>query len=256
MRRGFRGGWIAVLAAAAVAACNGDGTGASDPCAPAVFKPGSTASGALDARTCRAVTGPRIARYVVTFSGQRAEEFALTTTQVDGALALFDSAGHRVAYTRADGSANGTSLRVFAPRGRYLLAVSADGPRASGAFELTSHEMPAKRCEQGWIVPPITVTGTLQTGDCTARDGSFLNLYRVHLEAFQTLQATQRSTAFDSFLALRRSNGGFARSDDNGGGGHDAHFEFAWTVADDYVLYANSHDAGESGAYTLTLSTR
>ena len=187
-----------------------------------------------------------------------AEEITLTSTTFDTFLYLVGP-GDQVLAADDNGMPGGTnaSLRVYAPAGDYLVVASSANPGATGAYQLSSRAITARTgcVDQGWIVPGVSLTGSLATGDCTAGDGSRYDLYPVVLRAGQRLTVTMRSTAFDSYLLLLSSDGRLVASNDDGAGGDDSLITYTAPAGGVYLIIANSFSASGAGTYTLTVTS-
>ena len=230
-----------------------------DPCTTAAtFTLRTTLSGALSTADCRLPDGEYVDFYRTRFSTQQAEEITLTSTTFDTFLYLVGP-GDQVLAADDNGMPGGTnaSLRVYAPAGDYLVVASSANPGATGAYQLSSRAITARTgcVDQGWIVPGVSLTGSLATGDCTAGDGSRYDLYPVVLRAGQRLTVTMRSTAFDSYLLLLSSDGRLVASNDDGAGGDDSLITYTAPAGGVYLIIANSFSASGAGTYTLTVTS-
>lgn len=108
------------------------------------------------------------------------------------------------------------------------------------------------------IAPGQTVRGSLTAGDSTLADGSHYDLYTFAGRSGQTVTVTMRSGEFDAYLAVGRVSGGefvSGETDDDGAGGTDAQVTYTLPAAGEYAIRANSLSDGQTGAYTLELST-
>lgn len=128
--------------------------------------------------------------------------------------------------------------------------------QSTGAFTLA--------LEQGTPPGPVvnhpigmgqTVNGALGESSPQEEDGTYYDQYTFRGRAGQTVQITQRSSAFDSYLNVGRMQGGEFQSiktDDDGAGGNDSRMTITLPSDGDYVIHANSLSRA-TGAYTLTL---
>lgn len=233
---------------------------AVDPCTVQTpFTTRSAATGALAAGDCVLSTGQFQDFFSTTLAAPSAEEFVLTSTAFDAFGYLFDSAGRLVAFD--DNAAGGTNsaVRVFAPAGQYFFGASSASAGATGAYSLTSRAMTAPSgCIQGWIVPGITLNGSLATTDCAFSDGSYVDGFTVYLRAGQQITIIQRSTAIDTYLILANAAGTAAvaqNDDDPAGGTTNSRLVYTATAAGTFQILATSFDPAEVGAYTLTVTT-
>ena len=62
------------------------------------------------------------------------------------------------------------------------------------------------------------------------------------------------STAVDSYLILAGPDGNKIGENDDAAEGNDARIQMVAPSSGTYTVYANTYEAGETGAYTLTIS--
>lgn len=106
----------------------------------------------------------------------------------------------------------------------------------------------------GQISVGQTVNGTLAASDCQLPDDSYVDYYAFRLTSSTNVQIDLESSAFDAFLFLASSAGVPIASDDDGGSGFNARITRQLS-AGVYVIFANSLDEGDTGAYTLRLAS-
>lgn len=104
------------------------------------------------------------------------------------------------------------------------------------------------------------VNGTLGTGDCALDDGSFADLYSFSGVAGQQIAISLTSTAFDAYLFLLDADQNVVEDDDDGGGGTNSRIPatsgfLTLPTTGTYIIVANSFSGGETGAYTLRLTS-
>jgi hypothetical protein len=127
---------------------------------------------------------------------------------------------------------------------------------STGAFTLA--------LEQGTPPGPVvnhsiamgqTVSGSLSDRSPQEDDGTYYEQYTFRGRAGQTVQVTQRSKDFDSYLNVGRLNGSqfsSIKTNDDGAGGNDSRVTVTLPSDGDYVIHANSLSRA-TGAYTLTV---
>ncbi len=102
-----------------------------------------------------------------------------------------------------------------------------------------------------------SINGELTTSDRQLGDGSYFDCYELQTRAGQQVQIDQSSSAFDSFLMVRRGGcnnlGDVIAHDDDGGPGLDSRLVLQGdgTV---WAIIANSVGGGETGRYQLRVS--
>ena len=100
-----------------------------------------------------------------------------------------------------------------------------------------------------------TVNGALSDKSPQESDGTFYEQYTFNGQAGQTVQITQKSSDFDSYLNFGRLTGSSFESlktDDDGAGGNDSRITFTLPSTGTYAIHANSLSRA-SGSFTLTL---
>jgi hypothetical protein len=122
----------------------------------------------------------------------------------------------------------------------------------AGLFELAGR--PDKACTVQTIQCGQTVSGSLGASDCATNTGSFADLYQFSGTLGQTVTVTERSTSFDSYLALDNPQAQDVAENNNGGGGNDAQLVFQLTSTGTWQIAATSASPSQTGDYTLTFA--
>lgn len=233
-------------------------TAAVDPCSNFVaFTLRSTFNGALAPGDCRLDTGELVDFYETSSSTALVEEFRLTSTSFNAFFFMFDASGRLVAFDDDGAGGRSSSIRVLGPPGQYFLAATSYAAGETGSYQLSSRALPPRTtCLEAWIVPGVSISRSLASGDCTVSGGVYVDLYAVFLEAGQQITITQRSTAFNSYLVLADAitNTPVAEND-NGAGGNDARIVYTAPRDGPYFIHARSLAAAQTGAYTLTVTS-
>lgn len=101
-------------------------------------------------------------------------------------------------------------------------------------------------------------TGELTNTDSVhTADNSFYDEYKFKAAEGWAITITMESSAFDSYLQLRREDMGdeyLQEADDIAPGNLNAQITVTAPATDTYVVWANSRDAGATGAYTLRIA--
>lgn len=103
-----------------------------------------------------------------------------------------------------------------------------------------------------------SIQGTLDTGSLKLDDGSYYDLYRYDSPGNETVVVVLNSSAFDAYLMAGTLDNGNFKSlgmDDDSGGGTDSRLEIRLDAPGAYYFRANTILAGETGAYTIRLSS-
>lgn len=104
-----------------------------------------------------------------------------------------------------------------------------------------------------------THNGSLAQGDNTLESGEYVDFYPIEVEAGQTIEVELTTQSFDPYLIVRPE--GAAREDqvENDdypqGDRRRSRVEHTATRGGTWQVLATSYEAGEEGAYTLTIST-
>jgi hypothetical protein len=229
---------------------------ATDPCDNNVtYTLGSTASASLATADCRLNTGEYI--YSVNLPTAQAVAFNMSSTTFDTWLEMYDAGGNIVAINddAGAGTAN-SSVRIFAPSGNYFLAATSFSASVTGAYQLTSSGLAGNvNCDEYWVVPGVSIAGTLTATDCDF-DGYMADDYLVVLRPGQTLSVRLESAAFDAYLALYNDDLDVVASNDDGAGGTNSLMTYTYTGTGPalFLIDASTFDPGESGAYTLIVT--
>lgn len=84
-------------------------------------------------------------------------------------------------------------------------------------------------------------------------DKSYYDMYSFEGKAGQQIAIEMSSQDLDSYLILLNSDGSELAQDDDSGGGKNAKIIVTLPATGEYILLANSYEAGESGDYQLKL---
>jgi hypothetical protein len=222
---------------------------------------GQTVTGSLSDRSPQEGDGTFYEQY--TFRGRAGQTVQVTmrSKDFDSYLNIGSLAGaeYASAKTDDDGAGGNDSRLVYTLPADGDYAIHANSvSRATGGYTLT--------LEPGTPPPPVrsqsitlgqSVSGTLDSNDAHDTDDSFFDQYVFHGRAGQRVTITMKSSAFDSYLHFGRLAGGtYAEisSDDDSAGGNDSQIEATLPADGDYVVRANSLNAGAAGPYTLSVT--
>ncbi len=101
-----------------------------------------------------------------------------------------------------------------------------------------------------------TVNSELTAADSKLDDDSFYEAWTFTGRAGESITITLRSTAFDTYLQVRDASGEVISTDDDSGAGAsgtDSQITLVIPAGGRIVIVANTLEAGETGAYTLTV---
>lgn len=115
----------------------------------------------------------------------------------------------------------------------------------------------------GCSTDPVNEThqGELASGDAQhPNDQSFFDEYKFKADEGWNITVSMTSDAFDTFLQLRREGVAeeqfLEQNDDVVQGNTNSTITVTAPAKDTYVVWANSLNAGETGAYTVTISAQ
>ena len=180
----------------------------------------------------------------------------LVTTATNSVTTAISSGGAltgAMLVSAVNGVATFSDLRVTGT-GATRLSFSATGltSATSNSFTVTTGDL-----DPCLTVPTIalgdTRTGSLVTSDCQYTDGSYVDRYQLTLSGSTAVQIDLTSTAFDTYLIVTNATGTVVAYDDDGGGGLNSLIS-ATLAAGVYTIAATSYSAGETGAYTLSIT--
>lgn len=150
---------------------------------------------------------------------------------------------------------------TFDADGTYLFQATGFDPGATGSYtlELRSAGGSGASPADTTVSPSVPLAYGQPVhdrlrGDEPTVDGRYVDLYRFHGRAGETVTLTLRSDDFDAYLFLApASTGEKLASDDDGGGDRDSRITVTLPEAGEYLLRATSFVAGQRGSYTLLL---
>ena len=237
--------------------------------AQTAVRAGQTVSGALTASSPRLDDNSHYQLY--SYHGQAGEHVTVTLkSKAFDAYVAFGQMQNGTFKVLAsdDDSGGGTDAQVEATvpaTGDYLIRANTLAADETGDFTLTVTSGAAPASAQAASVGAVrgmvrvgqTVNGSLSASDPKADDDSYYQMWSFQGRAGQPLTIDLRSNNFDAYLAwgtLRDGRFSQIASDDDGGGNTDARLVVTPTADGVYAIRVNTLSAGETGAYTLTLT--
>lgn len=126
-----------------------------------------------------------------------------------------------------------------------------------GVLFVTGHVLGAQAVTRT-IAPGATVSGRFGRTEPVAMGRGAFHAYRFEAAAGGRYRITMRSADLDAFVWVAASVGGITDelvSDDDGGGDTDAQLLFRPSRGGSYLIVAQSLDADETGAYSLSVES-
>jgi hypothetical protein len=105
------------------------------------------------------------------------------------------------------------------------------------------------------VAAGATVQGSLASGDSTLNSGEFADTWTYEGSAGERLTINMSSSDFDTYLMLRSNVGLNEDNDDIVAGNTDSTLSVTLPAAGTYRIIATSYSPGDSGNYTLALSS-
>jgi hypothetical protein len=158
-----------------------------------------------------------------------------------------------------DDAGTNSLLRWTVPgNGQYVVRARSLGTGATGAYTLKVETRPAPPPPPAprRIALGETASGSLDDNDPVAEDESFYDAYVFRGRAGDRVSIIMRSEAFDTYVVLGRMvDGQFQQIDtaDDGAEGTNSKLDATLDEDGEYVVRANSLNAGATGAYTLVV---
>jgi hypothetical protein len=98
-----------------------------------------------------------------------------------------------------------------------------------------------------------TKTGTLTSEDPQLDEGEHYHSYTFEGRAGDRVLVSLRSSAFDSYLAMLKTDVDFEEQDDDSGGNSNAELNVTLPETGRYVIVVTSYEGEETGSYTLSV---
>lgn len=125
-----------------------------------------------------------------------------------------------------------------------------DNGHFSQTFHATAVASATSCVQQSSLALSQAVESQLSNSGCSL-NGKLFTIYRFTVSANTAWMFDMHSSAFDSYLELRDSNGRLIASNDNMHGSKDSRIR-AWLFAGSYQLIAFSNSAGVAGTFSLS----
>ncbi|HEU0298425.1 MAG TPA: hypothetical protein VFR37_03205 [Longimicrobium sp.] len=193
--------------------------------------------------------------YLMTLPAGYPITLRMGSTDLDSWLDVYDADGNFVAYSDDGPTPPNSEISLFAPAGDYLLVANSYYAYETGRYDLTSSAFTENTgCGEYWVVPGITVNGTITTEDCD-RGGVYTEEYLVVLRPGDQLTVRMETSAFDPVLQLYDAfSNTVLLTNDDGGGGTAAQIVYTATQYRVFGIVATADRPGITGAYGVSFT--
>jgi hypothetical protein len=199
--------------------------------------------------------------YAFTVPSQQSLSITMSSGTVATWLDLFRlSDGHYLGFAGDTVVSTPAVLQAIVAAGSYIIAPNTYYGYATGPYTLSTAARPPTiaDCSEVWVTRGITVTDAVAASDCTDSAGSYADVVGIFGVKGSVLTVAERSAAFDAYLSLYNFEGTeVAFNDDSANAGTTTDAYLVATLPDTnlYFLVIGTAGVGETGAYTLTISS-
>ena len=212
----------------------------------------------LGPNSCRGANGQPVDYYAFTLSASSLVLAVMTSSEVDGFLTLYDSAGNALRFDDNSYAVGDPLVVQYLPPGDYKLAARDAANGTGGVYRVDLRTVPGSRPPFCTPLGPIsvgaTVTAAINYTGCQY-GGTFADIYSLTLSSDTAVELRANSTAFDAYLILLDAKGNVLDEDDDSGGGTNARIADALPAGTYYVVVKPFGDYTKLGAYTLAAKT-
>jgi hypothetical protein len=243
----------------------------SNTSSASTLRPGQTVNGSLAQGDTTLGTGEFVD--VLTFQGNAGQQvtFNMSSTQLDSYLLLTGPDGFSEQNDDvASGNLNASITVRLPATGTYTIGATSNRPGETGSYQLSMSNGGSQASrqqsnnQQTSNPPPVggaalrigqTINGSLAQGDGQLPSGEFRDTYSVPVNAGDRLEIRMNSSALDSYLLVRGPGDLSEDNDDDQGSSGTRNSRLVVTAqqAGTMVVSATSFEAGETGAYQLSV---
>jgi hypothetical protein len=216
--------------------------------------PGESRSGTLAITDCTMIHGRPARGWRMDLSEATRVRIDLASTAFDALIVVTDLNFQVLGFDDDGGGGTNARLVTTLMPGSYIVWATAFDDRV-GQFQLATQILEPYTCTNTPVVIAVgeTRSGTLGAGDCVFDSGHYADAWRLTLASATTVRIDLTSSSFDAYLLLSDANGTTIASDDDGGDGFNSRLTLT-LPAGQYTLWATSYNAGETGAYQLSVA--
>jgi hypothetical protein len=228
---------------------------------PRAVRVGETVAGRLQASTPTLGDGSHYDEYAIDANAGDRLFVTMTSSDFDTYLRWGPSTASFEPTTYDDDGGGGTNSRLeiqVERSGRYVIQANSYGSDATGAYTLSVESGTTGATTLPTIAIGQTLSGRLDTSDPLLGDNSHYELFAYRGRAGDQVLVTMRSGDFDTYLAVGSMAGETFESEqtnDDGAGGTDSQILATLGVDGVLAIRANSLSAGQTGAFTLAVTS-
>jgi len=237
-------------------------------CTANVFNLGTSVSGQITSSDCRQLdiltpsTGQRLVdAFRFSLSEAAVVDFRMRGGTFYPMLGLVDVKANRVLVDGSETNYGSLDAQILLslPAGDYLL-LAASNNEAGGAYTLRSSFELARPCYNDAIGLPGSVTALLFAGGCRMLDyipyltrTNLIQPFRIEVPRRSMVTIKQKSSAFDSYVQLLRSNNASIAVNDDSEGTRHSRLDILLDPGE-YKILAGAFDEAEFGEFELSTS--
>jgi len=241
-----------------------------DPCGYAlVYSLGDTVSGALAQTDCRIFNGSIFYFYdfykVTLPAGQQSIRINELSTQIDPYVEFYRSTGEFLGFDDdiQQGLIQTSQFDVIlGSGGSYIIGATSFDADTTGSYKLIAKTRPTTiaGCQDAWMTPGATITDTIRTTDCADTSNSYSDIIYMFMQAAESINVAERSSAVNPLLKLYHANFALQRfdsvaaNDDSASGNPNAFISYLVPADGWYLLKIGTAAANQTGEYTLAFS--
>ena len=217
----------------------------------------STIDASLSANSCQLRDKALEDRYDLNVTARTTIRVSMTSAVIDPVLIVIDNTEREVIRDDDSGAGKDALLEVLLEPGRYTI-LAHGYPNESGAYRLVVAPATDPCAINRTISLGQTATGTFNTSDCAISDGGGPNRYfqrfGLTLAATTALQIDMASNAVDTYLILQNAQTGAVITENDDASANSTNSRILANVpAGQYIVNATTFEAGQVGAYSLTI---
>lgn len=217
---------------------------------------GQSVNGRLSLVDCELDDEKLADRYALTLDARTPLQIDMFSVEIDSYLIITTPTGSSVAFNDDGAGRPNARIDTTLAAGNYIIWASSFNANETGAYTLAVGSTAVSQCAiSGQIAIGQSVSNELAATDCLLGDGTYADGWQFTLSTTTGVVADLRSTAFDAFVLITDAQGKrLGYNDDRAPGNTNSLLEITLEPGS-YYVWANSFYSGQTGAYTLALSS-